>query len=106
MSLRAIDMQVALHKNDEAGLRQNQMTHKPEQDQAALAEQSLKTAEREAQMPTKLNESAKLNMKQEASGKSHKDAGRKKSGRKAKEEAKPVERSSHPYKGHHIDLSL
>ena len=46
MSFKAIDLQFAVHKNDEAGIKQNQLMQKPRQDETILENQAAQTTER------------------------------------------------------------
>lgn len=46
MSFKAIDLQFAVHKNDEAGIRQNQLMQKPRQDETILENQAAQSTEK------------------------------------------------------------
>jgi hypothetical protein len=103
MSLKAIDLQFAIHKNDEAGYRQNQLSQKPQQDQAVLENQAAQSTEKQRQRSAKVDEtdSAAIRDRRQGSGKQEQQGKR----------SKPQSSSSssegeHPFKGHHIDLSL
>jgi hypothetical protein len=107
MSMGSIDLQFAFHKNDEAGIRQNQLSHKPQDDQALLGQQSVHSTEIQRQRSAMVDESSSTGVH---------DAGKEKHQKQQSKGAKKVssdENSSnhvgkvdHPYKGHHIDLSL
>lgn len=110
MSLKSIDMSLAVHKNADAGQLQRELQQKPAADQAALAESGVKTADNERQRPSMLEETDKsrIRARQEGQkgkkdkGSSSKSAGTKADDPKRSHTADP----GHPFKGHHIDLSL
>ncbi|WP_199618008.1 hypothetical protein [Paenibacillus alkalitolerans] len=104
MSLKSIEMQIAVPRTNEASNVQNQFHQKPMHDQSALAEHAVKRAEAERQRSGEVEESAFLNVKgdgfkggggQPGSGKRNKQP--------PKNKAVP---QAHPYKGKHIDISL
>jgi hypothetical protein len=106
MSMRSIDLQFALHKNDEAGIKQNQLSQKPQQDQAILEAQSATSTEKQR---------ARIHTVDEASSTGIRDAMKEKQQKQGKDSQKnqaKYEKSSqgckseHPYKGHHLDISL
>jgi hypothetical protein len=106
MSMRSIDLQFALHKNDEAGIKQNQLSHKPQQDMAILENQSALSTEKQR---------GRINMVDEPSSTGIRDAMKEKHQKQGKDSQKNQDKaekngqggkSEHPYKGHHIDISL
>lgn len=109
MSFKAIDLQFAVHKNDEAGIKQNQLMQKPRQDEALLENQAATATNKDRSRSSKLEESARTDIKDR---REHKHANSKNKKREhASEPASSVssiteQQSNHPYKGHHIDLSL
>lgn len=106
MSFKAIDLQFAVHKNDEAGIKQNQMMQKPRQDTTILENQAMLSTDKDRQRTSKLEESGRTDIKDHRKQKqSHMD----KSKTRGSLEAASAENESqpeHPYKGHHIDYSL
>ncbi len=58
MSLKAVELQFALHKNEEVGVKQQQLTQKPLSDQASLSEAAAKQVVEERHKSTKTEESA------------------------------------------------
>ncbi|MDD9270313.1 hypothetical protein ACFPES_24975 [Paenibacillus sp. GCM10023248] len=107
MSLKAIDLQFAVHKNDETGIRQNQMMQKPRQDETILENQSSQSTEQDRHRSAKLEESVRADIKDH--GKQQQPNTNGKRLRKASADTGTTELShqpDHPYKGHHIDLSL
>jgi hypothetical protein len=110
MSMRPIELQFALHKNDEVGLKQNQLNHKPVQDQAQLADASLKQAEKERQSIMKTDD---LHPSSVTDREKNKSTERGKTNRKGKRNSASDDNpksqagpSDHPFKGKHVDLSL
>ncbi|HEX7057960.1 MAG TPA: hypothetical protein VF260_12305 [Bacilli bacterium] len=103
MTLKSIDMQVAFLRQSDASNLQQQMTNKPLWDQDGLAAGEIRHTD---ELRTK---SAKLEAKEDPQINDHSRHGggsrqesRKKNGANGKKE----NRSEHPYKGKHIDLSL
>ncbi|MBD0380330.1 hypothetical protein [Paenibacillus sedimenti] len=109
MSMKSIDLQFAVHKNDEAGLKQNQLMQKPRQDETILENQAAQTTELDRGRSSKLEESARTNIK-DHSRKNQKQRERKRENKANLDSAATSGSSNHypdhPYKGHHIDLSL
>ncbi|UKS29860.1 hypothetical protein LOZ80_13365 [Paenibacillus sp. HWE-109] len=107
MSFKAIDLQLAVHKNDEAGIRQNQLMQKPRQDETILENQSLQNTERDRHRSSRLEESARADIKDQSGQNQQTSKGNSKRKRKADGNSSAVPHEpEHPYKGHHIDLSL
>ncbi|MGO4270483.1 hypothetical protein AB4Z22_11630 [Paenibacillus sp. TAF58] len=107
MSFKAIDLQFAVHKNDEAGIRQNQLMQKPRQDETILENQAAQTTEKDRHRSSKLEESVRADLKDH--GDQRKQSNKGKAKNKGKTDSASSEGShqpDHPYKGHHIDLSL
>ncbi|MFE5319574.1 hypothetical protein ACFQ88_12780 [Paenibacillus sp. NPDC056579] len=108
MSLRPVELQFVLHKNDEAGTVQNQLNHKPGQDQAALADAAAKHTEKERQSVSKSEKphhSSILNEDKEQPGHKREQSSNKREQEQAKTRSE-MERIEHPFKGKHIDLTL
>jgi hypothetical protein len=106
MSMRSIDLQFALHKNDESGIKQNQLSHKPQQDQAILETQAALTTEQQRARINMVDETLSTDIR-DAMKEKHQKQG--KDGRKNQANTEKNGQggmSEHPYKGHHIDLSL
>jgi hypothetical protein len=109
MSLKSVEMQFVLHKNDEAGLKQNQLIHKPENDQTLLGEAAAKQLEKERRISPKTTETSKGIIHEDgASGhhKSQQDQLPAKAKDMNEQRQKDKDKGKHPFKGHHIDLSL
>ena len=108
MSLKSVEMQIAVPRTQEAGRVQNELYQRPTQDQALLADQLKKEAAENQKRSTSVDESANTAIrddnKKNASGQSDQsgDQSQTESDAAVKEPA-PAE---HPYKGKHIDFSL
>jgi hypothetical protein len=110
MSFKAIDMQIAVQKSIETGIKQNQLMHKPVLDQANLAANIEKNADATRQKSSKVDESAHHIIRDgQENGKNHllKQSKKKKSNDMGTIEAPGTTvNTGHPFKGKHIDLSL
>ncbi|WP_135547202.1 hypothetical protein [Paenibacillus cymbidii] len=109
MSLKSIDMQLAVQKNNEASIRQSQLLHKPVLDQEMAGEASAKQAERSRQRSAKVGDLTGLKVREDGSsnnGQGRDGKPRGKAGTPAKAADKTELPADHPYKGRHIDLSL
>ncbi|MCS7461868.1 hypothetical protein N0M98_17160 [Paenibacillus doosanensis] len=106
MSLRPVELQIALHKNDEAGARQHHMNHKPQQDQTMLAAEAVKQAEKERQTTGVSEQIHHASVKDKPRDKQGGSGGKHAGKRSAAEAGPSAERGEHPFKGKHIDLSL
>lgn len=104
MSLKAIELQVALPRTIDAGRVQEQLTQKSNVDQQQLAMMNLSEQEHSRIRSTPLiptNESLAIHQHHERA----KTNQRQQQKQKDKDESKQNE-AEHPYKGKHIDLSL
>ncbi|EGL14663.1 MULTISPECIES: hypothetical protein [Paenibacillus] len=106
MDMKPVDLQFAVHKNDQAGIRQQQLNHKPEMDQVLLGAENEKNAEHNRKASEKIGESEEAQIRKEG----RQNGGQGGRGRQQKkappsQEAEPP-KAVHPFKGSHIDLSL
>lgn len=107
MSFKAIDLQFAVHKNDEAGIRQNQMMQKPRQDETILENQAAQSTEKDRHRSSKLEESARADIKDQSKHNHQSTKGKLTSNNNSNTDTSETSHQpDHPYKGHHIDLSL
>jgi hypothetical protein len=105
MSLKTIDLQMAIHRNDEAAIQQNQLAHKPEADRTLLAEQAAKQTERAREQTAKLEHTAEMHI--QGGGKQAAQPQSRKRRRESRPDAAAEPKSApHPYKGHLLDVSL
>jgi hypothetical protein len=106
MSMRSIDLQFALHKNDEAGIKQNQLSHKPQQDQAILETQSALSTEEQRARINMVDETSSAGIRDAIKEKHQKQGNDSQKNQATAEKSGKGGNSEHPYKGHHIDISL
>jgi hypothetical protein len=110
MSLKAIDMQIAVQKSTETGMKQNQLMHKPVLDQAMLAANIEKNAEATRQKSSKVDEIANHVIRDDQENGKNKLLKQTKKKQANAMGNKDAPHSSanvgHPYKGKHIDFSL
>jgi hypothetical protein len=106
MSLKPIELQIALPRTQNAGAIQQQLIHKPVQDQEMLAAHLTKKSEEMRKKSTQVDGTQKMNIEDEKEDDTlERQAadGQARSKKKKEEEKLSIE---HPYKGHHIDFSL
>ena len=107
MSLKGVEMQIAIPRTNEAANVQHHLNQKPVYDQAALAGQQAKLSESEKNKSAKVDETSHLNVRED--GRGNTAEGRGANGRKkygTKRSVPHEEETAHPYKGKHIDISL
>ncbi len=103
MSLKPVELQIALPRTTEAGKIQNGLQHRPALDQQQLAGQNVKQTEQLAQRSSEVDESAESALRDREGG------GQQPGGHSAPPKPQKTEAAhdaEHPYKGHRIDLSL
>jgi len=109
MSLKSIDLQLAVSRSMEAGQVQSQLAQKPVSDQAAAVQQSMRQQELERTRSPRTEKTAEGKIRagdNNAKGGSDPSGGKAEDGGgRAKDQPKPRE-ARHPYKGKFIDLSL
>lgn len=107
MSLKSIDMQLAVTRAMDVGNVKQQMSQKPVDDQAAQAMQSAKQQELERTKSTQTEKPSdgKIRDNKDKSGQGEREGGSRQDGGDAQEQAKPRD-AKHPFKGKFIDLSL
>ncbi len=107
MNMKPIDLQMAIPRATEVGRVQQQMQHKPQQDQAMLQQTNSKDSDLAAQKPTEVDKSDQDAIsKDEKKENQNQEQGQKKRARKNKAYAKKPDDAEHPYKGKNLDLSL
>lgn len=107
MSFRAIEMQIAIPRTSEAGTVQSQLMQKSAFDQSSLAAKQAQESERQLQRSTKVEESSSPLIRDDSQegSKGKRDRKTNKTKQSGAGGSSPSV-TSHPYKGHHIDLSL
>lgn len=103
MSLKAVEMQVAIHRTHDAGLLQNNLNQKPGLDQAMLVNQTLKHLDEQRKRTNETNESSQHLRANQDGNQNQNQHSNHSSKKKTSEDTVAIE---HPFKGHHIDLSL
>ena len=106
MSLKPVELQFAIHKNDQAGLKQHQLMQKPVQDQAVLSDAADKNTVKERQVSGKTEETERAAIKDDGSRRQEGRSGKRREAEAASDDKKAPPAGEHPYKGRHIDLSL
>lgn len=106
MSLKAIEMQIAIPRTGDAGIHQNQLLQKPVADQASLAASILKQTEEKRKKSNKVDESSdSLKTDREDRNKGNHNKSQQINNKQQNNDGTTV-MVEHPYKGQHIDLSL
>lgn len=103
LSLKSVEMQIAVPRTNEAGKMHNETQQRPMNDQTLLAGELTKNSRAEAQRSTEVSETAETAVRddgsRQSSGQQH--------GRGAAESSETVEQpAEHPYKGKNFDVSL
>lgn len=106
MSYKPIDLQTSLPRTLELSPMQQQQQQRPAMEQAALGQQALKQAEKQAQSNSKLESAGKRSISEREPRERKKQASVRKSGSGMLSESADDERPSHPFKGKHLDISL
>ncbi len=108
MSLKAVDMSFAVHKNADAGQLQREIQQKPQVDQMALAEVQQRTAEGARKRAEGLKETDKSAIRngQEEKKRRQGSAAQTSQGASDPSPSQTPAQAEHPYKGHHVDVSL
>ncbi|MEK5417610.1 hypothetical protein BSK49_05885 [Paenibacillus odorifer] len=104
MSLKPVELQIALPRTTEAGKIQNESQQRPAIDQHQLAGQNVKQSQELAMRSTEVDESSESALR-DGGGKGNQHSGGNSSS--DKHSNPPATRDAeHPYKGQRIDLSL
>jgi hypothetical protein len=110
MSLKSIDMQFAVQKSTETGMKQNQLQHKPVLDQSMLASKEEKNIEIARHRSSKVDETANHRIRDHQSKDKNKGLNQEKKKQDKNTTNVDTQQTAnnleHPYKGRHIDLSL
>lgn len=106
MNMKSVEMQIAIPRTNEAGRVQHEAQHRPYTDQTLLSMQNIKQDEIEKRRSSDVNESAKNTTIRREGNPSFTGEQGHSSAEEHKEEREAEHRAEHPYKGHHIDLSL
>ncbi|GAB6931473.1 hypothetical protein JCM10914A_54560 [Paenibacillus sp. JCM 10914] len=102
MSLKSIEMQVAVPRTHEAGRVHNEFQQRPLNDQALLAGEQMKNSRAESKRSTEVSETAETAIRDDGNGAFDEQQ---EQGAAEKEEAMEKQ-AEHPYKGKNFDVSL
>lgn len=106
MSYKSIDIQTSLPRTVELTPLAQHQQQRPIMEQAALAQQSIKTAEHESKRSQKTESSAKGTIKDRDAREQGRQSG---TGKQTQDEEQPsgpasIQPPKHPFKGKHIDF--
>ncbi|WP_026297054.1 hypothetical protein [Paenibacillus daejeonensis] len=104
MTYRSLDLQISIPRTPEAGGLQSQMMNRPMIEQQKLADESLKTTEQLRQKSSEVEETVETAIRDDQQGQARGKQDQQPNEEKA--EAAPETPAPHPFKGHHIDISL
>lgn len=103
MSLKPVELQIALPRTTEAGKIQNESQQRPAIDQQQLAGQNVKQSLAMTMRSSEVDESSESALRDDG-GRGNHSGGNPSSEKHSKPEG--TRDAEHPYKGHRIDLSL
>jgi len=103
MSLKPVELQIAVPRATEAGKIQNDLRHRPLLNQQQLAGEIVKNSHEQTQRSSSVDESAETSVRDDGQH-NHNSDGHSPSEKKS--ESIKYRDAEHPYKGHSIDLSL
>jgi hypothetical protein len=103
VSLKPVELQIALPRTTEAGKIQNELQHRPALHQQQLAGQNVKHSHEVSQRSEGVDETSEALVRED--GQRGGNAGGNPSGGKSNKSGKYRD-AKHPYKGHSIDFTL
>jgi hypothetical protein len=107
MNMKPMDLQMAIPRATEVGRAQQQMQHKPQQDQTLLQQTNVKDSEQAAQKANEVDKSDQDGIRdQENQEKQNQEGQKRKNAYQKAENKKKPDEAEHPFKGKNIDLSL
>jgi len=107
LAFKSLDLQLSIPRTQDVGMLQSQAAHKPIADQNLLANQTAKETELKRTQNSELEKAAKANVQTNDQGNSNNKGQRgSRSKRLSSNESESGEAPAHPYKGHHLDISL
>ncbi|EGG33090.1 hypothetical protein [Paenibacillus sp. HGF5] len=103
MSLKSVEMQIAVPRTNEAGKVHNEFQQRPQNEQMLLAGEQTKNSRAEAQRSTEVSETAETAVRDDGS----RQSSGQQQGRGSAEAGETLEQpAEHPYKGKNFDISL
>ncbi|MEF2965185.1 hypothetical protein V3851_05010 [Paenibacillus sp. M1] len=107
MNLKAVEMQIAVPRTNEAGRIQHEVQQRPLIDQSLLSAENIKQHEQQRQRSAIVDESAQNRTVKRDGDPQGERQGQASHGDQTEDQEKEQKHpAEHPYKGHHIDLSL
>ncbi|MCM3128741.1 MULTISPECIES: hypothetical protein [unclassified Paenibacillus] len=104
MSLKAVELQIAIPRTSEAGRYQSEYDHRRSSEQSLLADNQSKQIKKKAKQSPKTNESEQASIKDQRNS-SHTMVGQLNQSNEQADETATVP-AEHPFKGKNFDVSL
>lgn len=108
--MKSVELQIAVPRTQEVGKIQNELHHRSAQEQSLLMNQQIKESREMRQRSSGVTDTAKSSIREEGKQQHSTDSdGQSPSpspSNKQQDHASEQHPAEHPYKGHHIDLSL
>lgn len=106
MSLKAVELQIAVPRTSEAGKYQSEHRQRNMNDQATLGHEASKETEAVRHRSTAVDESTEASVTEQEEQRQNEHSPQHRMSANAQDEQAAEHPAEHPYKGHHIDLSL
>lgn len=107
MSFKPLDLQMSVPRTQDVSIIKSQAAQKPVVDQNSLAQQAMSETEKMRTESSKLEKSAKALIKDQGRERNkQQEQLAEQEGTVDAKQAAPAPESIHPYKGHHLDISL
>ncbi|KAF6566757.1 hypothetical protein G9G63_05040 [Paenibacillus sp. EKM202P] len=106
MSLKAVELQIAVPRTSEAGKYYSESQQRPMNDQALLGQKTALETENMRQRSGAIDQSAETFVGERQTGEKSRDSSQQSRSRSDETELLKEHPAEHPYKGHHIDFSL
>ncbi|AHV97841.1 hypothetical protein [Paenibacillus sabinae] len=101
MSLKPVELQIALPRTTEAGKLQQELQHRPAQQQQELAGQNIKDTREQAQRSAEVDETSESAVREDG-----RRGGSSGSGLSQERKNSQERKAEHPFKGHRLDVTL
>lgn len=104
MDFKSVELQIAVPRTSEAGRIQQDAMHRPMHHQHLLEDKNIKSTDRDRKRSAQVDESSHASIRDEHQNSSHEERNRHKEEDTSEQEKDRA--AEHPFKGHHLDLSL
>ncbi|WP_433943308.1 hypothetical protein [Paenibacillus sp. SN-8-1] len=104
MDFKSVELQIAVPRTSEAGRIQQDAMHRPMHHQHSLENQNIKNSDRERKRSAQVDESSHASIKNEHRHPNHHEGNHQQM--EDTQEQEKDKAAEHPFKGHHLDLSL